>query len=271
VRAPLLALRDVALTFRRGRRVVRVLGDASLEVRAGELMAVLAGRGQGKTSLLRVAAGMERPERGRVLFNGRDLWTLSDRRRSELLRHEIALAEPLGPDIDLPVLTHVAIPLFPYIGRQRAYERALRTLARMGLREVADEPWTGLADSERALVVLAQGIVRKPELLLIDNVTATLGIRETEALGRLLRLIAEEDGLAAFDVRLRRGRLHVVRSRGDAWGGTPGRACPEGSGRGGERGDRLSRSIVAARVVRCLRFATSQSSTGSATASRCAR
>lgn len=197
--APLLALREVSLMFRRSpQRVVRVIECASLDVHAGELVAVLAGRGQGKTSLLRVAAGIERPERGEVRFKGRDLWTLSDRRRSELLRYEIALAQPLGPDIDLPVLTHVAIPLFPNIGRGRAYERALQTLDRMGLRELADQPWTGLADSERALVVLAQGIVRKPSLLLIDNLTATLGIRETEELGRLLRSIAEEDGSAAL-------------------------------------------------------------------------
>lgn len=197
--APLLVLREVSLTFRRGpRHVVRVLEGASLDVHAGELVAVLAGRGQGKTSLLRVAAGMERPERGEVRFKGEDLWRLSDRRRSELLRHEIGFAEPLGPDVDLPVLTHVAIPLFPYVGRQRAYERALRTLDRLGLRELADQPWTGLADSERALAVLGQGIVRQPDLLLIDNLTATLGLRETEELGRLLRSLAEEDGTAAL-------------------------------------------------------------------------
>lgn len=197
--APLLALREVSLTFRRGpQRVVRVLEGASLQVHAGELVAVLAGRGEGKTSLLRVAAGIERPERGEVFFKGRDLWTLSDKRRSELLRHEIGFAEPLGSDIELPALTHVALPLFPDIGRERAYERALSMLDRMGLREVADQPWTDLADSERALVVLAQSIVREPDLLLVDNLTATLGIRETEDLGRLLRLIAEKDGLAVL-------------------------------------------------------------------------
>lgn len=197
--APLLALREVSLTFRRGpRRVVRVLERASLDVHAGELVAVLAGRGEGKTSLLRVAGGIERPEGGEVLFKGRDLRTLSDKRRSELLRHEIGFAEPLGPDIELPALTHVAVPLLPDVRNGQAYEHALSMLDRLGLREHADQPWADLADSERALVVLAQSLVRKPDLLLVDNLTATLGIRETEELGWLLRLIAEEDGLAVL-------------------------------------------------------------------------
>ncbi len=197
--APLLALREVSLTFRRGpRRVVRVLERASLDVHAGELVAVLASRGEGKTSLLRVAAGIERPEGGEVLFKGRDLWTLSDRRRSELLRHELGFAELLGPDIELPALTHVAFPLLPNVRNGPAYERASGMLDRMGLRELADQPWTDLADSERALVALAQSLVRKPDLLLVDNLTATLGIRETEELGRLLRSIAEEDGLTVL-------------------------------------------------------------------------
>jgi putative ABC transport system ATP-binding protein len=178
--------------------MVRVLERASLDVHVGELVAVLAGRGEGKTSLLRMAAGIKRPEGGEVLFKGRDLWTLSDKRRSELLRHEIGFAELLGPDIDLPALTHVALPLFPDVGHDQAYDCALSLLDRMRLREFADQPWTGLADSERALVVLAQSLVRKPDLLLVDNLTATLGIRETEELGRLLRSIAEEDGLAVL-------------------------------------------------------------------------
>ena len=66
-----LSLRDVCLSFPRGRRhVVRVLADVSLEVDAGEVVAVLAQRAQGKTSLLRIAAGIERPDRGARVLRG---------------------------------------------------------------------------------------------------------------------------------------------------------------------------------------------------------
>ncbi len=195
----LLSLRNVSLTFPRGsRHVVPVLAGVSLDVKAGELVAVLAQRAQGKTTLLRVAAGMDRPARGEVLFKGEDLYRLSDRRRSALLRSQIGFAEPLGPDIDLPVLAHVAVPLLANHSKNDAYERARRALERVGAEECAEQPWSSLADSERALAALAQAIVRRPELLLVDDLTATLGIDSTERIGRLLRSVAHEDGLAVL-------------------------------------------------------------------------
>lgn len=195
----LLSLRNVSLTFPRGgRHVVRILAGSSLDVDTGELVAVLAQRAQGKTTLLRVAAGMDRPARGEVLFKGEDLCRLSDRRRSALLRRQIGFAEPVGPDIDLPVLAHIAVPLLATHSKNDAYEQARAVLERVGAEECADQPWMSLADSERALAALAQAIVRRPELLLVDDLTATLGIDATEQIGRLLRSIAHEDGLAVL-------------------------------------------------------------------------
>jgi ABC-type lipoprotein export system ATPase subunit len=195
----LLSLRNVSMSFPRGHRhVVPVLANASLDVDAGELVAVLAQPAQGKTTLLRVAAGMDRPGRGEVLFKGEDLCFLSDRRRSALLRRQIGFAEPIGPDIDLPVLTHVAVPLLTDLSKKKAYERARITLERVGADECADQPWRSLADSERARAALAQAIVRQPELLLVDDLTATLGLGATEQTGRLLRSIADDDGLAVL-------------------------------------------------------------------------
>jgi ABC-type lipoprotein export system ATPase subunit len=159
---------------------------------------VLAQRAQGKTTVLRVAAGIDRPTRGKVLFKGQDLCQLSDRKRSALLRRQIGFAEPLGPDIDLPVLAHVAVPLLATHSKRDAYERARVVLERVGAEECADQSWMSLADSERALAALAQGIVRRPELLLVDDLTATLGIDATEQVGRLLRSIAHEDRLAVL-------------------------------------------------------------------------
>jgi lipoprotein-releasing system ATP-binding protein len=195
----LLSLREVSVSFQRGRRhVVSVLANASLDVDRGELVAVLAQRAQGKTTLLRVAAGMERPACGTARFKGDDLYGLSDRRRSALLRRQIAFAEPFGPDVDLPVLAYVAFPLLADLSTKEAYIRARIALERVGALECAEQSWMSLADSERALAAVAQAIVRRPELLLVDDLTATLGLGATERKGRLLRSIADEDGLAVL-------------------------------------------------------------------------
>lgn len=94
------------------------------------------------------------------------------------------------------MLVHVALPLLATHRRRDAYEQAREVLERVGAGECAEQPWMSLADSERALAALAQAIVRRPELLLVDDLTAILGLDATERIGRLLRSIAHEDGLA---------------------------------------------------------------------------
>jgi predicted ABC-type transport system involved in lysophospholipase L1 biosynthesis ATPase subunit len=194
-----LSLREVWLSYPRGRQhVVRVLEDVSLHIHAGEVVAVLAQRAQGKTSLLRVAAGMERPDRGSVMFAGEDMWRLPDRRRSRLLRGQISLVERSAPQLDVPALTGIALPLLDEHGRRGAYARAKQALVYVGASECARQYWSELADWERALVALAYGIAREPRLLLIDDLAATLGIGETEEIAGLLGALAQEQGTAAL-------------------------------------------------------------------------
>lgn len=195
----LLSFREVSVSFLRGRRhVVRVLDGVSLDVGAGELVAVFAQRAQGKTTLLRVAAGVEVPQRGRVLFDGCDLAELPDRRRSALLACEIGWVEHCRPDLDLAVADLVALPLLREHGRRRAYALAGRVLERVGLVECEGQHWDTLADWERALVSVACGVVRGPRLLLADDLMSGLGIGATEELGRLLRGLAAEHRFAVL-------------------------------------------------------------------------
>jgi predicted ABC-type transport system involved in lysophospholipase L1 biosynthesis ATPase subunit len=195
----LLSLCRVSLGFRRSERhVVQVLRGVSLDVGVGEVVSVLARRAQGKTTLLRVAAGMWRPGAGKVYFEGRDLWELSDRERSGLLARRIALVRPLKPGVDIPTLEHVEVPLRMVCGRREARRGALAALERVGAGDCAQQRWGSLADWERALVALAQGIARKPSLLLVDDLTATLGLVETDELTRLVGTLCGEMGMGVL-------------------------------------------------------------------------
>jgi predicted ABC-type transport system involved in lysophospholipase L1 biosynthesis ATPase subunit len=194
-----LSLTEVCLSFRRGRRhVVRVLADVSLDVDAGEVVAVLAQRAQGKTSLLRVAAGMERPDRGNVYFEGNDIWGFSERRRARLLGGQIGWVGSAVPDLDVPMLANVALPLFAAYGKREAYARARTSLERVGARECAEQFWGSLADWERALVAVAQGIAREPKLLLVDDLTISLGLGEADGVTGLLDALATEQGFGVL-------------------------------------------------------------------------
>lgn len=215
-----LELEGVVRRHRRGSTQRTVLDAVSFRLERGEFAAVLASRGQGKTTLLRIAAGIESPDEGSVRFEGRDLARLGDRELSRLLGDHIAWAGTAGPSIAMRMIDYVAMPLLvaprardgrgigPFRrrarrpvgggGRRDAHDRAHDALARVGASGCAGQHWETLGDWERALVEIAQAIAGEPRLLLIDDLTDTLGIRETDELTGLVRELSRETELAVL-------------------------------------------------------------------------
>jgi putative ABC transport system ATP-binding protein len=198
----LLSLECVSCTVGRGDgRTESLFTDVSLRVLGGELVAVVGTRSAGKTTLLGLASGLERPDAGIVRFDGRDLAGLSEREHARLLREEIGLVGQSGPPGDLRVADYVAGPLL--VSRRRLQRRSVAlsvsaALDRVGMASRARQRWGQLSRWDRALVELAQGIVASPWLLLVDDVTDGLGMRETAHVGRLLRSLTQREGLAVL-------------------------------------------------------------------------
>jgi ABC-type lipoprotein export system ATPase subunit len=196
---PLLRLETISKSYRRGPSETVVLKDVSLDVRAGDMVAVYGQRSAGKTTLLRLAAGFESPDGGRVSFDGRDLAHLSRRQLAHLHRERIGWVERGGPHSrDLPVRVYVALSLYRTLRPLEAQRRATVALARVGVGDCADERWDDLSDTARTLVAIAQALVREPRLLVVDDPTAGLGIVDRERVLGLLRAAAEDGGLGVL-------------------------------------------------------------------------
>ncbi len=207
----LLEMRNVSKRYRRGSQSLRVLEGASLQVGRGEVVCVLGTRGQGKTTLLRIAAGMESADEGLVSFEGQDLAALGDRELSRLLGGQIAWAGKSGPGIRTRMLDYIAMPLLVgheagtrvslhrrWRAKRDVDERAMAALERVGAEGCAEQDWESMSDWERALVEVAQAIAGEPALLLVDDVTDALGIRETDELSTLLRSLARESKMGVL-------------------------------------------------------------------------
>jgi ABC-type lipoprotein export system ATPase subunit len=194
----LLSLDSVSKSYWRGPSEVRVLSNACLDLHAGEFMGVWGRRGAGKTTLLRIAAGLETPDRGAVRFDGEDLSSLSEQGHARLRRGEVGWVRRSGPRSELCILDYVALPLLIDHGQREANRRAERALLRVGMAQCASQHWESLSDGERALVAIAHGVARSPRLLLIDDPTANLGVREREEILLLLRALVEETKLAVL-------------------------------------------------------------------------
>jgi len=192
----LLALERVSKSHWRGRHEIVVLDAVSFALDVGELVAIFGQRAAGKTTLLRIAAGIEGPDAGSVRFEGQELGG-SRFRRLAGIHPRIGWVGRQGPFASaMRMLDHVALPLLRSLAADEAERRAARALTRVGAGELADARWHELSDAERTLVTIAHAIVREPRLLLADDPTSGLGLEERETVLGLLRSIAEERGMA---------------------------------------------------------------------------
>lgn len=192
----LLRLESVSKTFWRGATELRVLRDITLEVDAGDLVAVYGQRNAGKTTLLKVAAGFEAPDAGRVSFDGEDMDAMSRRRLTRLHRDAIGWVEHAGPrSFGLSMRAYVAMPLLADMGAAEAQRRAGDVLEQVGAADSGDRQWDELSDAARMLVAIAQALARRPRLLVLDDPTVGLGMTDRDLIVDLLRSTADEHGV----------------------------------------------------------------------------
>jgi len=170
-----------------------VLEDVSFDVGRGEVVAIVGGRLRGKTTLLRVAAGIERPDKGEVSLGSRRLAVLRDRAWARLLGHEIVWVSRDGPRLEIEVSKFVGWPQALHgHGRRGSEELAARALERVGAKECIGRRWAELSNWQKVLVGLARGFAGSPHLVIIDDLLDALSGRDTEQASDLLRSLIEE-------------------------------------------------------------------------------
>ncbi len=197
----MLALRGVCMGYRQGGRAGLVLEDVSLDVGAGQIVAVVGQRWEGKTTLLRLAAGMELADDGEVLFEGVDFASRRRRKRHRLLGRDIVWLDRKESGLGLTMLDYVGLPLvMGWRGPRRAQVRRMAAVAleRVGVAHVAHKRPQALSSWERVLVGLASAIVVRPKLLVIDDLFDGLGNGRTLQAGDLLNTFAHEYGFGVL-------------------------------------------------------------------------
>lgn len=195
----LLCLDAVSKRYWQGLHEIVVLDTVSLRVRAGEMVVIWGQRGAGKTTLARIAAGLERPDGGVVRFAGAAL-TRSRSASTPLLHREIGWLRRLGAQTSefRTVVEHVALPLLSECSPRKARKHAAAMLQRVGVGDCVDAEWSGLTDGQRTLVAIAHALVREPRLLVADDPTAHLDALQSDAVMRLLRDACDEQGLGVL-------------------------------------------------------------------------
>jgi ABC-type methionine transport system ATPase subunit len=216
-----LSFENVSKRYPDGPREIVVLDGACFEIDAGVFTGVWGARRAGKSTLLRLMAGVESPDSGRVCFDGRDMAGMSLLLRERLLRGEIALItmSDWHPIARETVVEHVALSLGSGTSSMSdARRRALRWLERVGMAGHADDLTRSLSLTERMRLLLARALVREPRLLLVDEPASIPSLSERDALYRLLRDVTRSSGRTLVVASEEMAPLHgaeVVMSIGD--------------------------------------------------------
>lgn len=195
----LLSFSEVHKSHWRGPRTIPVLRDVSFELAAGDFAAVLGDRRMGKTTLLRIAAGIDQPDAGTVAFAGRSMAGLPDRARAELWSNELACVWSGASWPSRKVLDTVTVPLLVHgLTRRQARRRASEELARWDIGDAGSAMPHELSDAELQRVAFAEALVRKPRVLLADDPTETLNLMERNHVLANLQRVVREDRIAVL-------------------------------------------------------------------------
>lgn len=196
----LLRISNVSKAYPDGGGKIAVFDKASLEMTAGAHVGVYGRRRSGKSTLMRLAAGIERPDTGSVVFDGHDLSCVSGGEHARLLRSRLAYiaVSDWRPNPGESVVQHLAVSLGGD-GRtvREAERRALRELELVGVTTAQAHSLAGrLSMLDRTRVMLARALAREPVLIVVDDPVLTPSTTERDSLYRLLRTVARARGSA---------------------------------------------------------------------------
>jgi ABC-type lipoprotein export system ATPase subunit len=207
--SPEVRIIDLCRHYQMGDTLIRAVDGVSLQVRAGEFVALLGSSGSGKSSLLNLIAGLDRPTSGAVIVEDKDLARLS---REELAKYRLHTVGMVFQSFNLvsrmTLAENVDLPLrFAEVDRSRRDGLARQALERVGLGGRTRHRPSELSGGEQQRAALARALINQPKLLLADEPTGNLDshtgteimnfIREfNESLGMTIVMVTHERALA---------------------------------------------------------------------------
>jgi ABC-type lipoprotein export system ATPase subunit len=178
----ILEASGVCKSYRMGATRVEVLKGVDLAVREGEFVAVVGASGSGKSTLLHILGGLDKPDKGRVVFAGRDLNRVGSGQLNRVRNEKIGFVFQFYHLLDeLNVLENVFLPAMVsrsvagwLLSRRRVRARAASLLDELGLAERRRHKPYQLSGGERQRVAIGRALMNEPELLLADEPTGNL-------------------------------------------------------------------------------------------------
>jgi len=195
-----LSLRSIKRTFLQGDRRLEVLRGVTLDLQAGEIVALVGQSGSGKSTLLHIAGLLERADEGDIVIDGKSAATAADRERTALRRRFLGFVyqyHHLLPEFS--AIENVMLPqMLNGRSRRDARRRAAELLAMVQLKDRSDHRPGRLSGGEQQRVAIARAVANAPRVLLADEPTGNLDSSTADAVFQQLLSLVRQTGMAAL-------------------------------------------------------------------------
>ncbi len=195
-----LELRSVSHSYQSGDETLQLLRGADLVLAPGEIVALVAPSGTGKSTLLHLAGLLETPRAGEVRIGGRDAGRLSDGERTQIRRSAIGFVYQFHHLLaEFTARENVALPqMVGGVARKAAIARADGLLGAFGLSHRLDHLPGKLSGGEKQRVAIARALANRPRVLLADEPTGNLDVGTSDAVFAELLAVVRGQGVAAM-------------------------------------------------------------------------
>ena len=193
---------DLEKEYRLGEVVVHALGGVSMELKKGEFVVVAGPSGSGKTTLLNLIGALDKPTRGKVYIDGKDLTAMNERELTRLRRNKIGFVFQFYNLI--PVLTafeNIELPMIVAgVPKKKMQARTQELLEIIGLIERANHRPDELSGGEQQRVAIARALANQPSIVLADEPTGDLDTATGSEVMEVLREMSKREKVTAIVV-----------------------------------------------------------------------
>ena len=210
----MIEIKNLTKEFQTADGTVEALRDVNLTIENGDIYGIIGMSGAGKSTLVRCINMLERPTKGQVLIDGRDIAQLSDKELRAVRRDVTMIFQGFNLLMQRTCLKNICFPL-ELIGmdKEKAKKRALELLNVVGLPDKANAYPAQLSGGQQQRIAIARALATDPKVLLCDEATSALDPKTTHAILELIRDINERLGITVIIITHQMSVVEEICSR----------------------------------------------------------
>lgn len=199
----MIELKNISKTFQTPRGTKTVLSNFSLTVNDGTFLGISGESGAGKSTLLSIITGLQKPSSGKVLIDGTDIFSLSDKELSAFRNENIGFVSQEQSFLEnLTVLENVALPALlshkQNLSKSEIFLRAKKLLSDFGIAELSEQYPNVLSGGENQRVLIARALMNDPKIIAADEATDAVSEKQTKEITSIFKALSSQGKTVIF-------------------------------------------------------------------------